>query len=51
MSTSDRPPREAKENDSAKEFQLSPTWVVLGLVAIAIGVGCGLIMSSATFLR
>lgn len=51
MSPSARPPEEAKEHDSQEVFQLSPAWIFIGLLAIALGVGCGLVMSSATFLR
>lgn len=51
MSHSDRPPQTDEKNDSEETFQLSPVWMIVGVLAIALGVGCGLVMSSATFLR
>jgi hypothetical protein len=51
MSPTDHPPKEVEGNDSDKQFRLSRAWVVIGLLAIALGIGCGLVMSSATFLR
>jgi hypothetical protein len=32
-------------------FRLSPGWAIVGLLAVLIGIGCGLVMSSATFSR
>lgn len=51
MSPSDHPTEEAEDSASDSAFQLSAPWILIGLLAIALGVGCGLIMSSATFLR
>ena len=51
MSLSDDPPQEVEANDSDTTFRPGPQWIVIGLLAIALGVGCGLVMSSAIFLR
>ncbi len=48
---SSHPPDSSEKPGSEPEFRLTRGWMIVGLIAILIGVGCGLVMSSATFLR
>jgi hypothetical protein len=32
-------------------FRLTRGWLIVGLVAVALGIACGLVMSTATFVR
>lgn len=49
--TNPKPPSPEATESPAEGFQVSPRWVFVGVLAIAVGIGCGWIMSSATFLR
>lgn len=37
--------------DSVESFRLTRVWLIVGLLAIAVGIACGLVMSTATFIR
>jgi hypothetical protein len=39
-----------EENEESKS-QLTGGMLIIGLIAVAIGIGCGLVMSSATFIK
>ncbi len=49
--TSSKPETTDAPQHGEEAFRLSPGWVLVGILAVALGIGCGWIMSSATFFR
>lgn len=50
MTAPEEQPQEGEPRED-EQFQLSAGWLIVGLCAIALGVACGLVMSSATLFR
>ena len=49
--STDKRPDEATPDASSESapFRLTNGWLIVGLLMILVGIGCGLVMSSATF--
>jgi hypothetical protein len=48
---SEQKPPQTDPGAPGEKFQLSTGWLLVGLLAIALGIACGLVMSSASLLR